>query len=265
MANLKAILIDLDDTLVPEMEPEREALLVVCGLVSDRYGVYPEAMLKTIDESCHRLWAQWKTPAIYSEIAYSAWEGLWGPSDESRHGLGNDEETILKYKRDAWDEVLSVYGVEDVGLRDQIIERHRSERVKRLRPFPEAVGVIEELRANFQLAVVTNGSPAVQRFKLEQAGLSGYFPVVVASGDVGIGKPDPLPFTTALDQLGVAPKEAMVIGNSWSSDIQGAANLGMRSIWFNLDNDERPDNGTPPTFEISSLSEIPDVIRQMAG
>ena len=264
LPELKAILFDLDDTLVPEMEPEREALLVVCGLVEAKYGADPEQMLKTIDESCHRLWAQWSTPSIYSEIAYAAWEGLWGPWDDPRYGLGNNEDTINQHKRDAWDEILSEYGVQDVELRDEIIEQHRVERVKRLVPYDGVGEVLTQVGETYPLAIVTNGSPAVQRFKLSEAGLSDYFEVVVASGDVGIGKPRPEPFTAALEGLEVSPEETVMIGNSWSSDIQGAANLNMPSIWFNAEGLPRPDKGSPPTIEISSVSEILGAIEEVA-
>jgi putative hydrolase of the HAD superfamily len=256
MSELKAVIFDLDDTLVPEMEPERDALLVVCGLAEAKYGANPTQMLKTIDESCQRLWAQWETPIVYSEISYSVWEGLWGPSDSLGSDMGNDPETIGRYKRETWDEVLAAHGIQDVTLRDEIIERHRAERVKRLVPYSGVPEVLEQVKEQFPLAIVTNGSPAVQRFKLNESGLTDYFEVVVASGDIGIGKPRPEPFMAALDQLGVEASEAVMIGNSWSSDIQGAANLGMPSIWFNAEGLPRPDRGSSPDAEIGSVSEI---------
>ncbi len=264
MPGVKAVLFDLDDTLIPEMGPEREALLVVCGLAAEKYGANPELMLETIDKSCRRLWAQWETPIVYSEISYSVWEGLWGPSDSLGSDMGNDPETISKYKRETWDEVLSTPGIQDSELRNEIIDRHRAERVKRLKPYSGIVDVLERVKSKYPLAVVTNGSPAVQRFKLKESGLADYFDVVVASGDVGIGKPRPEPFTTALDKLGVSAPEAVMIGNSWSSDIQGAANLGMPSIWFNAEGLPRPEKGNPPTIEISSVPEVQEAIQRIA-
>lgn len=263
MSGLKAVLFDLDDTLVPEMEPEREALLVVCGLVADKYGTNPEEMLKTIDDSCRRLWSKWDTPIVYSEIGYSVWEGLWGPSDSLGSDMGNDPETIAKYKRETWDDVLSTHGVQDTELRDEIIDRHRAERVKRLKPYDGVEEVLSEVGAKYPLAVVTNGSPAVQRFKLNEAGLADYFKVVVASGDIGIGKPRPEPFTTALAKLNVSPPESVMIGNSWSSDIQGADSLGMPSVWFNAEGRPRPEEGNPPAIEISSVSQVLEAIEQV--
>ena len=264
MPELKAVLFDLDDTLIPEMEPEREALLVVCGLVAEKYGADAEQMLETIDESCHRLWAQWETPIVYSDISYSVWEGLWGPSDSLGSDMGNDPETISKYKRETWDQVLATHGVQDTELRDEIIERHRVERVKRLNPYSGIVEILEQVKTKYPLAVVTNGSPAVQRFKLSESGLADYFDVIVASGDIGIGKPRPEPFTTALDKFGVSPSNAVMIGNSWGSDIQGAVNLGMPSIWFNAEGLPRPEKGNPPTIEISSVPEVWEAIQQIA-
>lgn len=229
------MLFDLDDTLLPEMMPENEALLVACGLAADRYDADPKKMWNMVDESSHRLWAQWKTPIVYSEIAYSAWEGLWGPADSAESNLGNDSDTITKYKREVWDEVLSSSGIKDAGLRDEIIKLHRIERLKRLKPFADAIDVIEQVKEQYPIAIATNGSPAVQRFKLRESGLADYFDVVVASGDVGFGKPRAEPFNAALEQLNVHPENAVMIGNSWGSDIKGASNLGMPSIWFNVD------------------------------
>ena len=265
MAALKGVLFDLDDTLVPEMECEREALLIACELATERYGTDAQKMSVTVGEAASKLWALWSTPGMYSSIAYAGWEGLWGPPDVPETGLGNDQETINKYKRDAWDVVLSVHGIQDVDLRDEIIERHRVERVARIVPYEGAEDVLGQVKREYPLAIVTNGAPAMQRFKLVRAGLSGYFSVVVASGDVGVGKPNPLPFTTALDALGITPTEAVMIGNSWSSDIQGAAGLGMPSIWFNADRLERPSKGESPTAEAESLQEIPRVIRDIAS
>ncbi|MDA1279400.1 MAG: HAD family hydrolase [Chloroflexi bacterium] len=261
---LKCVLFDLDDTLVPETRPEREALLIACGMASERYGTDANAMADTVDDAASKLWGQWSATNRYSSIAYSGWEGLWGPPDLPDDGLGNDQETISKYKRDAWTAVLAHHGISDDELRDSIIERHRVDRIKRLVPNPWAEQVLQQLSADHRLGLVTNGSPAVQRFKLARSGLTGYFSTVVASGDVGVGKPDSKPFLVALSNLGVRPEESVMIGNSWKSDVQGANALGIPSIWFNEDGLE-PGGGTPATFEIASLLEIPDLIKKIGA
>ena len=259
MSRLKCVLSDLDDTLVPEMEPERETLLITCGLATERYGTNAELMVATVGEACAKLWGKWNRRDLYSSIAYSGWEGLWGPPDLPDDGLGNDAETITRYKHDAWDAVLAQHGTEDIELRDSIIERHRTERISRLRPYLGVEELLMQVSAKYPLGLVTNGSPAVQRFKLERAGLSGFFSAVVTSGDVGFGKPDPKPFLSALESLGVDPDSAVMIGNSWRSDVQGANNLGIASIGFNQQSLPSGE-GSPPSIEVSSLRQIPEAL-----
>ena len=70
-------------------------------MAADKYDADPETMRVTVVEAAEKLWAQWRSPALYSSIAYSGWEGLWGPPDLTDDGLGNDQKTIDKYKRDA--------------------------------------------------------------------------------------------------------------------------------------------------------------------
>ena len=264
MSRLKCVRFDLDDTLVPEMGPEREALVVACGLAAEKYGVNTKAMANTVGEAASELWGRWGKADLYSSIAYSGWEGLWGPPDLPDDGLGNDPETVAHYKRDAWDAVLSRHGISDADLRNAIIERHRRERIKRVKPYAGVKTLLTKVSTEYPLGIVTNGSPAVQRFKLERAGLAGYFSTVVASGDVGVGKPDPRPFMTALGAVGVHPGEAVMIGNSWRGDVQGANNLGMASIWFNQDSLQSGE-GPPPTKEISSLDQVPEILETLGG
>jgi putative hydrolase of the HAD superfamily len=160
---------------------------------------------------------------------------------------------------------MSAHGIVDTTLRVQIIMRHRAERVKRLIPHDVAEKVLERVKADYPLAIVTNGSPAVQRFKLDKSGRAVHFSVFFASDDVGVGKPNPKPFITALKSLNVSPGESVMIGNSWNSDIQGAVNLGIPSIWYNPDQEPQPSHGTPPTLEIASLGEIHGAIRRIAS
>jgi FMN phosphatase YigB (HAD superfamily) len=51
--------------------------------------------------------------------------------------------------------------------------------------------------AELPLAPVTNGRSSLQRLKVRRTGLAGYFPVVVAADDIGIGKPGPQIFDAA--------------------------------------------------------------------
>jgi FMN phosphatase YigB (HAD superfamily) len=54
----------------------------------------------------------------------------------------------------------------------------------------------------------------MQRLKLDQSGLAGYFDAVVVSGEAGVGKPYPEAFGPVVDALAVGPEEALMVGDS---------------------------------------------------
>jgi HAD superfamily hydrolase (TIGR01549 family) len=98
--------------------------------------------------------------------------------------------------------------------------------------YPGAPELLRELRGRFRLAVVTNGASDLQRTKLARTGLGELFDAVVVSSDIGVGKPDPAVFRAALDALGVAPGEAVMVGNDRGRDVAGAEAAGIRALWI---------------------------------
>lgn len=94
--------------------------------------------------------------------------------------------------------------------------------------------LLERLRRRYKLALVSNyPCGRAIRASLERTKIGPLLEVVVASGDVGRVKPHPLPFETALGQLGLKPADAVYIGDNWLADVQGAKRLGMQAIHIN--------------------------------
>lgn len=81
-------------------------------------------------------------------------------------------------------------------------------------------------RAGARLGVVSNSDGRVGE-ALEAAGLRTYFDVVVDSADAGVEKPDPRIFLLALEQLGIAPAEALHVGDVREVDVAGARRAGL--------------------------------------
>ena len=102
--------------------------------------------------------------------------------------------------------------------------------------YPEVIDVLENLRPQFQLAVVSNFDGRL-RFILEQLGISKYFTHVFVSSEVGADKPDPEIFRRALQFMTTLPPEVMHVGDDPERDWQAATTAGL-SI-FQLD---RPNN-----------------------
>src|SRR5258707_935413 len=119
----------------------------------------------------------------------------------------------------------------------------------------EDEAVLADLGRDHALALVTNGAPDVQREKLAPTTLAAHFKAIVISAELGIGKPDPRIFRSALDAFDVPSGDAVVVGDSLERDIEGARRAGIRSVWI-----DRAGTGTGGDARIEKLSELRDAI-----
>lgn len=102
----------------------------------------------------------------------------------------------------------------------------------RLEPYPGAADALAGLRGSVRVGCLTDGDPRIQQGKLAALGLTDAFDAVVISDQLGRQhrKPDPLPFVTLLNALGVDPARAVHIGDRHAKDVIGAHRVGMRAI-----------------------------------
>lgn len=101
------------------------------------------------------------------------------------------------------------------------------------RPVAGAPEAVRYLHRTARIGVVTNNTVAEQVEKIAFLGLKESIDVLVTSEEVGVGKPDPEIFRVALERTGAKPRDAVMIGDSWASDIAGARAAGIRAVWFN--------------------------------
>lgn len=110
--------------------------------------------------------------------------------------------------------------------------------------------------AGYELYIVTNGVAKTQAQRLEKSGLLPYFKNVFVSESIGIPKPDKRFFDYVLGKIPEKDKsKIVVIGDSLSSDIRGAENSGLDSIWLNLNGTVLPDD-LKPVSTVSNLNEL---------
>lgn len=114
-----------------------------------------------------------------------------------------------------------------------------------------------------RFGVITNGELDFQLAKLERLGIRDRFEHVIASGDVGVTKPDAGIFRMALERFGagaVAPRAAY-IGDRFETDAVGAAEAGLIGVWLNRFGDDRPrGTATSAVLEIATLAELPALL-----
>ncbi|MBO7502409.1 MAG: YjjG family noncanonical pyrimidine nucleotidase [Paludibacteraceae bacterium] len=126
---------------------------------------------------------------------------------------------------------------------------------------PDVKPLVETLSSHFPLTIVSNGFGSVQYYKIRRSGLEECFRHVVLSEEVGVQKPNPAIFDYAIEvnnqtrlQQGLEPltkADVLMVGDSYTSDIQGAINAGIDQVWITPQADDRP-----ATYKIESLKEL---------
>lgn len=124
---------------------------------------------------------------------------------------------------------------------------------------PGADKFIRRLAEHYPLTIVTNGFVESQYYKLRKSGLQDCFAHVILSEEVGAQKPNPVIFEEALRISGVTADETLMIGDSYTSDIQGARNAGIDQMWLRR-SDELLTEGQKATFIVRTYEQITDIL-----
>ncbi len=99
-----------------------------------------------------------------------------------------------------------------------------------------AENLMNKVKDDFVLGIVTNGVKKVQIPRLKNSGFSQYFAdsMITISEDVGKAKPHKLVFEVCREKFGNPPKdEILIIGDNLISDIDGGNDYGIKTCWFN--------------------------------
>jgi len=99
--------------------------------------------------------------------------------------------------------------------------------------FPDTLETLRILNnKGYQMHIITNGFREVQRAKLDNCGLSGFFTKIFISEELQTTKPHREIFEHALKSTNASKKKSIMIGDSWETDIEGALNFGIDQIMF---------------------------------
>jgi HAD superfamily hydrolase (TIGR01549 family) len=166
-------------------------------------------------------------------------------------------------RRERFRRVFAALGV-DVTVEETAAAAaaYRAGYLEARRPTAGAVDLVAALKPRVRIGIVSNNLLEEQREKLEICGLAPYVDSLVVSEEVGLSKPDPGIFRTALARLGAREDSAIMVGDSWQADIAGAAAAGIRPVWFNPRRLPRPSDdpqGFADVEELHALTPADDV------
>lgn len=135
--------------------------------------------------------------------------------------------------------------------------------------YPESINVLEELKNNFKLGLITDGQVFVQKRKVEALNIEKYFDVIVYTDILGdeFWKPSQKPYKLALSILDIKPTESFYIGDDPYKDFKAPNELKMKSI--QVKNEKEMDywkkkgySRIESDFTVNNLNEIIGVINE---
>jgi putative hydrolase of the HAD superfamily len=168
------------------------------------------------------------------ELAPDVRERWW---NDGIDGIEHDEHSQSRDHYVAWQQLRVRSMLDECGVpacdQDILIARvHEISGHRRIDAYDEVASVLAELRARgLALAICSNWDWDLLH-AIEAAGLDGIVDVTVSSAWVGARKPHQRIFEHTLAELCVAPEDALFVGDTWSCDVEGPRQVGMRAVYL---------------------------------
>lgn len=259
--NYRAVIFDLDDTLVWDERLSHRALLETAAEGAARCGADAGRLATAARRAADELWHQHAPVDRCNELGIVAFEGLWGHFHGDEDYLRHLREWAPQFRTAVWQRALASEGLADDSLASELGSLFARRRRELQDPLPGAEEILRRLRsAGVRVGLLTNGAPDLQREKIEASGLGMFFDAAVVSGEIGTGKPEPEIFHHLLGRLGTVPRETLMVGNSLARDIAGAKRAGLPSCWLALEGEDEPVGSVEPDYTIHSLGELPRIV-----
>ncbi|NVJ57229.1 MAG: HAD family hydrolase [Vibrionaceae bacterium] len=128
--------------------------------------------------------------------------------------------------------------------------------------FPGVAELLVSLREKYRLVVITNGPIFSQHPKLAAVNMVEWVDHIIVGGEEPEEKPAASIFQKALDLVDAAPEEVIHIGDSLSSDIAGANQMGITSVWVDAAGNGNFGDITP-SYTIRTFSELPAILAEL--
>ncbi|MEH6556741.1 MAG: HAD family hydrolase [Oceanicoccus sp.] len=243
---LKALLLDMDETLCDTGAANERAKLLMIQAVETEFG-------SNVDG---RKFAEAYVAGIYRQ---------WTDIQRQRYQPIVDRQSEAEFRVQLIQDLFAAQGVNDVSpiavkaLQDQF----DADRLAAFHFYPGIIDFLAEARKLFTLIVITNGPEFSQIPKLEAVAMEEHVDHIIIGGQEPEQKPAASIFFKALTLAGCEAHEAVHVGDSLAADIAGAHNSGITSVWIQHQQPLDAELGIDPHHILLHPSEIPALIRDL--
>lgn len=222
---IKAVLIDIDDTIFDFEKCSKNSFLKTLEKFNLKFKEEDFSYFNKVNDI---LWTKQKLGEINIKEVFIKRDYLMGKyfNIDIEKGLFND--LFVKF---LYDEIEMVDGIEDLLL---------------------------YLSDKYKIFTASNGIYKMQENRLKKSNLDKYFDKIFVSEKIGYEKPDKKFFQKIMDLTKFSNDDLIMIGDSIKSDIIGAKNSKIKSIYFNNENKKISDKNF--TYQVKNLSEIKKIL-----
>lgn len=158
----------------------------------------------------------------------STYEWYW--SDQDRHRVGRADLTGTTISLVG--QSLRRLGFDLPELAIEIGRSYRSLRDEKIELVPGAIDALQRFRKHgVRLALITNGTGAGQRAKIDRFGLERHFDHIQIEGELRVGKPEREFYVAAMNALESCPSETWCVGDNLLWEVEAPQALGIYSVW----------------------------------
>ena len=234
----RALLLDLDDTILDDSSHVHESWLEACTGHADR--------LAPVDA------------AVVVDAIRKTSKWFWG--DPDRHRTGRLQ--LDAARREVVRLALVDLGIDDTELACCIGDAYSHRRDVGTEALPDAINTVRWLRdSGRRLALLTNGAGEAQRKKITRFELADLFDAILVEGELGFGKPDERVYHRALSALAVKPSDAWMVGDNLEWDVAAPQALGMTGVWIDVRGRGLPEQSSiTPNYIVRSLADLRSLI-----
>ena len=226
MSKIKAVLLDIDNTILDFHEGARSAMLSA----ANEWGiVFPENYFETFLTINNALW----------------------------HRIEQGDLTREELFKIRWPSIFDALGIDANGI--EFEKDFRANLMYAAEPVTGAKAMLDYLYGKYPIYAATNSLYAQQTARLTKAGFMDYFSGMFVSEKIGAQKPSQVFYCHCIKSLALEPDEIIMIGDSLNADIGGAKQAGIVTCWFNFEGAPR-ESGEIADYIIDSLDEIKKIL-----
>ncbi|WP_426623188.1 HAD family hydrolase [Leifsonia sp. McL0607] len=214
MTSIRVVLFDLDDTLFAHRAAVSAGIQRYAAQLGEPYGTMEAVDLVAL---WHDLEEQHYHSYLAGRLDFEGQRQARARDFAARHGVMLGDAEASAWFSDYFEHYIAAWSLHHDALR--------------------CLDALQAAIPGVRFGLITNGDLAFQRRKVEAVGLDARIEHLIASGEVGIAKPDARIFQEACSEFDVRPEQAVYVGDRLRTDAIGAAHAGLTGVWLNRGGD----------------------------